>query len=299
MADPAASDLTPADPTGANSTVPKGAIYRPAGPGVGRFARRFIVVLYLLALVVVPVALVFFNAFKDGLEPVIEALTDPIVLNALRLTLIAAIFSVVLNVVFGVAVAILLVRYEFPGKRTLSALIDLPLSVSPVVVGLSLVIVYNARDGLLGAPLAEAGIQVLFSTPGIVLATTFVAMPLVVREVVPVLEEQGIDQEQAARSLGAGGWTTFRRITLPGIRWGVIYGTVLCFARSIGEFGAVKVVSGNLTGKTQTATLVVEQMYQNFNQAQAFTIAAVLAGTAIIIITIVAALRVRVERRGA
>lgn len=274
-------------------------VSRPAGSGVGRFVRRFVVVFYLAALVVIPVALVFWNALKDGLEPVIEALTDPLVVNALKLTLVASVWSVVLNAVFGVAVAILLVRYQFPGKRLLNAFIDLPLSVSPVVVGLSLVIVYNTRDGWLGAPLAEAGIQVLFSTPGIVLATTFVAMPLVVREVVPVLEEQGTDQEQAARSLGAGGWTTFRRITLPGIRWGVIYGVVLCFARSIGEFGAVKVVSGNLTGKTQTSTLVVEQFYQNFHQAQAFTVAAVLAGTAIIIISVVAALRVRVERRGA
>lgn len=263
----------------------------------GRVARRSLVVVYLLALVVVPVGLVFWNALRDGLGSVVEALTDPIVVHALQLTLIAALWSVVLNAIFGVAVAILLVRYEFPGKRALNALIDLPLSVSPVVVGLSLVIVYNVRDGWFGAPLAAAGISVLFSLPGIVLATTFISMPLVVREVVPVLEEQGTEQEQAARSLGAGGWTTFRRITLPGIRWGVIYGVVLCFARSIGEFGAVKVVSGNLTGKTQTATLVVEQFYQNFNQAQAFTIAAVLAGAAIVIISIVATLRVRVEGR--
>ena len=270
---------------------------RPVGSSAGRVTRQAIVVLYLSALVVIPVALVFWNAFKEGLGPVIEALTDPVVLHALQLTLIAALWSVVLNAIFGVGVAILLVRYEFPGKRALSAFIDLPLSVSPVVVGLSLVIVYNVRDGWLGAPLAAAGIQVLFSTPGIVLATTFISMPLVVREVVPVLEEQGTEQEQAARSLGAGGWVTFWRITMPGIRWGVIYGVVLCFARSIGEFGAVKVVSGNITGKTQTATLAVEQLYQNFNQAQAFTIAAVLAGAAIVIISVVAALRVRVERR--
>ena len=255
-------------------------------------------VVYLSALVVIPVALVFWNALKDGLQPVIDALTDPVVVHALQLTLVAALFSVVLNAIFGVGVSVLLVRYEFPGKRVLNTFIDLPLSVSPVVVGLSLVIVYNVRDGWLGQPLAAAGIHVLFSTPGIVLATTFISMPLVVREVVPVLEEQGTDQEQAANSLGASGWTTFWRITMPGIRWGVIYGVVLCFARSIGEFGAVKVVSGNITGKTQTATLVVEQLYQNFNQAQAFTIAAVLAGAAILIISVVAALRVRVERRG-
>ena len=290
MVDTAAADISTPGPTLTQ-------VSRPVGRSAGRVTRQAIVVVYLSALVVFPVGLVFWNAFKEGIQPVIDALTDPLVVHALQLTLIAALWSVVLNAIFGVGVAILLVRYEFPGKRALSAFIDLPLSVSPVVVGLSLVIVYNVRDGWFGAPLAEMGIHVLFSTPGIVLATTFISMPLVVREVVPVLEEQGTDQEQAARSLGAGGWTTFWRITMPGIRWGVIYGVVLCFARSIGEFGAVKVVSGNISGKTQTATLVVEQLYQNFNQAQAFTIAAVLAGAAIIIISVVAALRVRVERR--
>ena len=290
MVDTAAADTPTAGPTLLQAS-------RPAGSGAGRVTRQAIVVVYLSALVVIPVALVFWNAFKDGLAPVIAALTDPVVVHALQLTLMAALWSVVFNAIFGVATAVLLVRYEFPGKRVLNAFIDLPLSVSPVVVGLSLVIVYNIHDGILGKPLAAAGIHVLFSTPGIVLATTFISMPLVVREVVPVLQEQGTEQEQAASSLGAGGWTTFWRITMPGIRWGVIYGVVLCFARSIGEFGAVKVVSGNITGKTQTATLAVEQLYQNFNQTQAFTIAAVLAGAAIVIISVVATLRVRVERR--
>lgn len=283
-----------ADTPTAGPTLTQGS--RSVGSGAGRVTRQAIVILYLSALVVIPVALVFWNAFKDGLAPVVAALTDPVVVHALQLTLIAALWSVVLNAVFGVAVSLLLVRYEFPGKRMLNAFIDLPLSVSPVVVGLSLVIVYNVRDGILGQPLAELGIRVLFSTPGIVLATTFISMPLVVREVVPVLQEQGTDQEQAASSLGASGWVTFWRITMPGIRWGVVYGVVLCFARSIGEFGAVKIVSGNITGRTQTATLAVEQLYQNFNQAQAFTIAAVLAGAAIVIISVVAVLRVRVER---
>ncbi len=290
MASTAAADTATTGPTLVQPS-------RPVGSGAGRVARQAVITVYLSALVVFPVALVFWNAFKDGLQPVLDALTDPLVVHALQLTLVAALWSVALNAVFGVGVAILLVRYEFPGKRALSAFIDLPLSVSPVVVGLGLVIVYNVRDGWFGAPLAEMGIHVLFSTPGIVLATTFISMPLVVREVVPVLEEQGTEQEQAARSLGAGGWITFWRITMPGIRWGVIYGVVLCFARSIGEFGAVKIVSGNITGKTQTATLAVEQLYQNFNQAQAFTVASVLALAAIVIISVVAALRVRVERR--
>src|SRR5690606_25546323 len=176
----------------------------------------------------------------------------------LQLTVRVAVIAVVINTVFGVGVSLLLVRYEFPGKRLLSALIDLPLSVSPIVVGLSLILVYGGRDGWFGPGLQDAGFQVIFATPGIVLATVFVALPLVIREVVPVLEEVGVEQEQAAHSLGAGAWATFRRITLPSIRWAVVYGVVLSLARSLGEFGAVKVVSGNVLGQTRTATLVVE-----------------------------------------
>ncbi len=177
-----------------------------------------------------------------------------------------------INLVFGVGISLLLVRYEFPGKRALSALIDLPLAVSPVVVGLALVLVYNGRDGWFGPSLEDDGFQVIFATPGIIMATVFVSLPLVIREVVPVLEEIGNDQEQAARSLGANAVQTFRRITLPGIKWAVVYGVVLSLARSLGEFGAVKIVSGNVIGQTQTATLVVEETYQNFQQPTAYAI---------------------------
>ncbi|MGC4174674.1 sulfate ABC transporter permease [Demequina sp.] len=265
--------------------------------GATKHVARWVAILYVALLVAWPVALVFWNTFADGLQPVIETFTDPLVLNSLRLTAIAAAWSVVLNVLFGVTVSILLVRYEFPGKRLLNALVDLPLSVSPIVVGLSIVLVYSTTTGWFGEPLASAGIKVLFSTPAIVLATTFVAMPLVIRELVPVLQEVGTDQEQAARSLGANFPQTFRRITLPAIRWGLLYGVVLCLARSIGEFGAVKVVSGNLIGQTQTATLMVEQLYYDFDQEKAFAIASLLAVISIITIVTVSLLRSRAESR--
>lgn len=254
---------------------------------------------YLALLVVWPVSQVFWNTFGDGFATVADTFTDPIVLHALRLTAIATGWSVALNVVFGVTISILLVRHEFPGKRILNALVDLPLSVSPVVVGLAIVLVYRESDGIFGRPLAAMGIDVLFATPAIVLATTFVALPLVIREIVPVLHEVGTEQEQAARSLGASGPQTFWRITVPAIRWGLLYGVVLSLARSIGEFGAVKVVSGNLIGKTQTATLVVEEFYYDFDKERAFSIASALALVAIAAIVAVGVLRARAATREA
>jgi len=265
--------------------------------GATKHLLRWVAIVYVALLVAWPVTLVFWNTFAEGLQPVIETFTDPLVLNSLRLTAIAAAWSVVLNTAFGVTVSMLLVRYEFPGKRLLNALVDLPLSVSPIVVGLSIVLVYSTTNGWFGAPLANAGFHVLFSTPAIVLATTFVAMPLIIRELVPVLQEVGVDQEQAARSLGASFPQTFRRITIPAIRWGLLYGIVLCLARSIGEFGAVKVVSGNLIGQTQTATLMVEQLYFDFDQEKAFAISSLLAVISIIAIITVSLLRARAESR--
>jgi sulfate transport system permease protein len=250
---------------------------------------------YLTLLVALPVALVSHSAFADGLSTFTDALSEPAVGHALQLTLLATIASVVINTVFGVAISLLIVRNDFAGRRLLSALLDVPLSVSPVVAGLALVLVYNPRDGWFGAPLAKAGIEIIFSTPGIVLATVFVALPLVIRELVPTLLEIGDDQEWAARSLGAGPAQTFWRITLPGIKWALVYGVVLCLARSIGEYGAVKVVSGNIIGSTQTATLVVEQKYQNFDQNAAFAVAFLLAAIAVVCIVIVALLRPRAE----
>jgi len=195
--------------------------------------------------------------------------------------------------VFGVGIALLLTRYEFPGKRVLSALIDVPLSVSPVVVGLALLLVYNGRYGWFGPTLEDNGLQVVFATPGMIMATVFVALPLVIREVVPVLQEIGDDMEQAARSLGANALQTFRRVTLPSIKWAVVYGVVLSLARSIGEYGAVKIVSGGTLGQTETATLVVERKYQNFEQSTAYATSFLLAVAAVICIVIVSILRPR------
>ncbi len=255
------------------------------------YLMRAVVIVYLFLLVAWPVSLVVTNTFENGTESITLLLEDPDMITALRLTIIVALISVVINTVFGVTMSLLLVRYEFPGKRILSALIDLPLSVSPIVVGLALVLVYGGRDGYFGPSLESAGLQVIFATPGVIMATTFVALPLVIREVVPVLEEIGTDQEQAASSLGATGRQTFWRITLPAIKWAVVYGVVLSLARSLGEFGAVKVVSGNLLGETRTATLVVEEKYLNFDQQGAYAMAFLLAMVSVACIVTVALIR--------
>jgi sulfate/thiosulfate transport system permease protein len=256
-----------------------------------RYVFRLIVTAYLLMLVAWPVALVAKNTFADGLTDLRAILTDPDTVHALKLSVTIAVTAVVINTVFGVGISLLLVRYQFPGKRLLSALLDVPISVSPIVVGLALVLVYGGRTGWFGPALESAGFQVIFAVPGMVLATVFVALPLVIREVVPVLEEVGEEQEQAAQSLGAGALQTFRRITLPAIKWGVVYGVVLSLARSLGEFGAVKVVSGNVLGQTRTATLVVEEKYLNFDKGGAYATAFLLAMVAVACIIVVSVIR--------
>lgn len=256
-----------------------------------RWLLRVVVVAYLVLLVAWPVSMVARNAFRGGATHFTETLGNPDVQAAIRLTVVAAVAAVLLNTVFGVVMSLLLVRHEFPGKRLLNALVDLPLSVSPIVVGLALMLVYSGKYGWFGPALESWGFQVVFSTPGIVMATAFVALPLVIRELVPVLREIGTEQEQAARSLGAGGWQVFRRVTLPGIKWALIYGVVLSLARSLGEFGAVKVVSGNTVGETQTATLAVEQTYQNWDEQGAYAIAFLLAMVSVVCIVVVALLR--------
>ena len=259
-------------------------------PVLVRWGLRTFSIAYVVMLVLWPVGLVVTHTFADGFGNVGAALTNPVVTAALALTAQVTVWSVLLNLLFGVGISLLLVRYDFWGKRALSALVDLPLSVSPVVVGLALMLVYN-RNSPMGGLLYSIGYQIIFATPGMILATVFVALPLVVREVVPVLTEIGDEQEQAGRSLGANGWEVFWRITLPGIKWAVVYGVVLALARSLGEFGAVKVVSGNIALKTQTATLVVEETYQNFEQGTAYTVALVLTFAAVVCITVVSILR--------
>lgn len=265
-------------------------------PGTtGTYVRRSLVIGYLFFLVAWPVALVVQHTFAGGLTNLQTALSDPIVTHALSLTVYVAVWAVAINTVFGVGISLLLVRYTFPGRRILSALIDLPLSVSPVVVGLALLLAYGSNDGFFGSTLENAGFQIIFATPGIIMATAFVSLPLVIREIVPVLQEIGTEQEQAARSLGAGPWQSFRRVTLPSIRWALVYGVVLSLARALGEFGAVKIVSGNLLNQTQTATLVVEQKYQNFDQPGAYAMSFVLVVVAVACILTVALLRPKEE----
>lgn len=258
---------------------------------VVKWVLRFLVIGYLLMLVAWPTAYVVKHTFADGLTGIQDALADPDVVHALKLTAQIAVIAVMINTVFGVGMSLLLVRKTFIGKRALSVLIDLPLSVSPVVVGLALVLVYNGRFGWFGPWLEDHGIQVIFAKPGMIMATCFVILPLVIREVVPVLEELGDDQEQAARSLGANARQTFMRITLPGIKWAVVYGVVLSLARALGEFGAVKVVAGNVGGETQVATVLVQQKYQNFQQETAYSVAFMLVFMAVLCLIVVALLR--------
>jgi sulfate transport system permease protein len=237
---------------------------------------------YLAAILVLPCSMIVFKTFQDGVAPVWEALTDPAFVHALQLTLVAVAIAVPANTVFGVVCAMAIVRGNVKrGAWFFNSTIGLPLALSPVVVGLSLILVYGT-DGWLGQWLVENGIQVIFSTPGIVLATIFVTLPFVVREVVPVLREVGADQEEAAWTLGASRAQTFWRITLPAIRWGVAYGVVLTTARALGEYGAVAVVSGRLAGKTETLTIHVDEQYLRFNEVAAYTTSLVLAVLAVL-----------------
>lgn len=241
-----------------------------------RLALRSVALGYLGFLIILPVATVFWLTFRDGLGPFWSSVAEPAALNAFRITVLAALVAVVANTAFGILCAIVLVRHDFPGKRLLSALVDLPLAVSPVVVGLALILVYGTY-GWFGNHLAEYGIRIIFSLPGIILATVFVSLPFVVREVAPVLREIGTEQEQAAATLGASSWQTFWRITLPSIRPGVAYGVVLTTAKALGEFGAVAVVSGRIIGRTQTLTLHVEDRFQAFDMTGAYAASVVLA----------------------
>lgn len=243
---------------------------------IGGWTIRTVAIGYLALLLILPLGAVIFHAFADGPGPVIEAITTPDALSALRLTALTVAIAVPLNTAFGIACAHLIVRGKIRGRGILGALLDIPFAVSPIVVGLALILVYG-NGGWFGAPLAAAGIQVIFSTPGIVMAVIFVSMPFVAREVIPVLEQIGDDQERAADTLGASGIYTFRRITLPAIRWAVSYGVVLTTARALGEFGAVTVVSGRVSGHTETLPLFVQKQFETFNQTGAYAASLLLA----------------------
>jgi sulfate/thiosulfate transport system permease protein len=251
----------------------------PARPA--RLLLRSVALGYLALVLVLPVGAVVWRAFAHGLGPVWQAVTAPDALHAFWLTVLIAAIAVPLNTLFGVACAVVLVRHRFPGRRLLDTIIDLPFAVSPVIVGLALVLVYG-QQGWLGSWLAQRGVQVIFSLPGMVLATVFVSLPYVVREVAPVLREVGTDQEEAARTLGASSLRAFLQVTLPAIRWGVAYGVVLTTARALGEFGAVTIVSGRLAGQTETMTLYVENRFESFDLAGAYAASLTLAVLALL-----------------
>jgi len=267
------------------ATVEPGPVRRAPGKGgLAKYGLRGVALGYLFALLLVPVILIFFKAFDEGIAHAWESVTTPEALHAFYLTVLIAAIAVPLNTIFGIACALVLVRHKFRGKAILNGLIDLPFAVSPVVIGLSLVLVYGSVDGWFGPWLLDQGIRVIFSVPGMVLATIFVSLPFVAREVTPVLQEIGDDQEQAAATLGANGWQTFWRITLPAIRWGVGYGVVLSTARALGEFGAVSVVSGRIAGETMTLPLRVQERFEAFDPTGAYSAAVVLALMAVAVL---------------
>ncbi|MFW9609638.1 MAG: sulfate ABC transporter permease subunit CysW, partial [Aquaspirillum sp.] len=244
---------------------------------VVRYVLTGFALVFLTLFLFVPLVSVFWEALAKGWDLYLAALTDPEAVNAIKLTLITALIAVPLNLVFGVAAAWAIARFEFRGKALLTTLIDLPFSISPVVAGLIYVLLFGAQ-GWLGPWLAEHDIKIIFAIPGIVLATVFVTFPFVARELIPLMQAQGADEEQAALVLGASGWQTFWRVTLPNIKWGLLYGVILCNARAMGEFGAVSVVSGHIRGQTNTVPLHVEILYNEYNFIGAFACASLLAG---------------------
>jgi sulfate/thiosulfate transport system permease protein len=250
-----------------------------------RYTLIAIALLFLLLFLVLPLAAVFTEALRKGLGAYLEGLREPDAWSAIKLTLITAAIAVPLNLVFGVAAAWCIAKYEFRGKAFLTTLVDLPFSVSPVVAGLIYVLVFGAQ-GWLGPWLAEHDIKIVFAVPGIVLATVFVTFPFIARELIPLMQAQGNEEEQAAIVLGATGWQTFRHVTLPNIKWGLIYGVILCNARAMGEFGAVSVVSGHIRGQTNTMPLHVEILYNEYQSVAAFAVASLLALLAVVTLVI-------------
>ena len=250
-------------------------------PKAVRIAVIAIAIAFLSVFVVLPLVVVFAHAFSKGIAVYLAALAEPEALAAIRLTLLVAAISVGLNLVFGLVAAWAIAKFDFPGKTFLITLIDLPFSVSPVISGLVFVLLFGAQ-GYFGGWLRDHDIQILFAVPGIVLATTFVTFPFVARALIPLMQEQGTQEEEAAISLGASGLQTFFRVTLPNIKWGVLYGVLLCNARAMGEFGAVSVVSGHIRGETNTMPLLVEILYNEYQFVAAFAIASLLAMLALI-----------------
>ncbi|MRD45672.1 sulfate ABC transporter permease subunit CysW [Caenimonas koreensis DSM 17982] len=260
-----------------------------------RYTLTALALLFILLFLVLPLAAVFVEAFRKGVDAYIAALQEPDAWSAIRLTAFTAAIAVPLNLVFGVAAAWCIAKFEFRGKAFLTTLVDLPFSVSPVVAGLIYVLVFGAQ-GWFGPWLAEHNIKIIFAVPGIVLATVFVTFPFIARELIPLMQAQGTDEEQAAIVLGASGWQTFWHVTLPNIKWGLIYGVILCNARAMGEFGAVSVVSGHIRGQTNTMPLHVEILYNEYQSVAAFAVASLLALLALVTLVIKSVVEWRHER---
>ena len=270
-------------------------------PAIGEppWARRLLIAIalsFIAIFLLAPLAIVFAEALKKGWQVYLAAITDPDALSAIRMTLLAAGISVPLNLVFGVAAAWLITKFEFRGKQLLLTLIDLPFSVSPVIAGLIYVLMFGLQ-GWWGEWLRDHDIRIIFALPGVVLATIFITVPFVARELIPLMQTQGLDQEEAARVLGASGWQTFWRVTLPNIRWALLYGVILCNARAMGEFGAVSVVSGHVRGETNTMPLHIEIAYNEYQFAAAFAVASLLALLALVTLALKHGVAARIKKQ--
>jgi sulfate transport system permease protein len=274
---------------------------QPLSPTQERPATRFALIaaaiVMMIVLLLLPLIVVFAEALGHGMDAVLRALAEPDAVTAIKLTLVVAAVSVPLNTVCGVAAAWCIGRFHFPGRSLLITLIELPFSVSPVISGLVWVLLFGA-NGWLGPMLDQAGVRIVFALPGLILATVFVTFPFVARTLIPLMQEQGSSEEEAALTLGATGWQMFWRVTLPNIRWGLLYGVLLCNARAMGEFGAVAVVSGHVRGQTMTMPLQVEALFNDYDWVGAFTIASLLSLLALMTLVVKAALEWRIGQRG-
>ncbi|MED1916437.1 sulfate ABC transporter permease subunit CysW [Brevibacillus sp. DP1.3A] len=265
-------------------------------PAYIRWTLIIVALLFLSLFLILPLVAVFTEAFRQGAEVFVASITEEETLSAVKLTLLVAAISVPLNVTFGIAAAWAIAKFSFPGKNVLLTLIDLPFAVSPVIAGLIFVLLFGSQG--VAAPLLEAwDFKIIFAVPGIALATTFVTFPFVARELIPVMEAQGRDEEEAAVSLGASGWKTFLRVTLPNVKWGLLYGVILCNARAMGEFGAVSVVSGHIRGMTNTLPLHVEILYNEYQFAAAFAVATLLAALALVTLILKSLIEWKTERQ--
>ena len=280
--------------------APRTALAATAEPPWVRRTLIGVALAFLAFFLFVPLAAVFYEAFKKGLAVYLAAITEPDAVSAIWLTLIATAISVPLNLTFGVAAAWAIAKFEFRGKNVLLTLIDLPFSVSPVIAGLIYVLIFGLQ-GWFGASLRDHDLKVIFAVPGIVLATIFVTFPFIARELIPLMQAQGQEQEEAARVLGASGWQMFWRVTLPNVKWALLYGVILCNARAMGEFGAVSVVSGHIRGQTNTMPLHIEILYNEYQFSAAFAVASLLALLALVTLVLKYAVeqRVKKQRRGA